>query len=352
MMEEQTHNLVRLIDDLLDVSRVTRGKMELRRQRVALTTIITNAIQTAEPLIHAKGHELTVTQARERLYVHGDPTRLTQVVANLLNNAAKYTPQGGKILLSTERIGDEVAIRVKDNGLGIASDMLPRIFEMFVQADNSLNRSQGGLGIGLTLVKSLVEMHGGTVEATSDGLGKGSEFTVRLPILQASDVVAEEATDLPDETRSFPSHRILIVDDLRPAATIVATLLRSRGQQVRTAASGAEALAMIEQEKPDLILSDISMPEMNGYELAQEIRRRPEWNDIWLVAVTGYGQESDKKPAKEAGFNRPSGQTDQYSKTSNACCVGSIPEIAGRPASRMQPRSPRQRLTLNRQSRP
>ena len=196
---------------------------------MALTKIITNAIQTAQPLIHAKGHELTVTQARERLHVHGDPTRLTQVVANLLNNAAKYTPQGGKISLSTERIGDEVAIRVKDNGMGIASDMLPRIFEMFVQADNSLNRTHGGLGIGLTLVKSLVEMHGGTVEATSDGLGKGSEFTVRLPILQASDVVPEEANDLPDETRSFPCHRILIVDDLRPAAFVVATLLRSQG---------------------------------------------------------------------------------------------------------------------------
>ena len=155
MMEEQARNLVRLIDDLLDVSRITRGKMELRRQRVALSKIITNAIQTAEPLIHANGHELTVRQARERLYVHGDPTRLTQVVANLLNNAAKYTPKGGKISLSTERIGDEVAIRVKDNGMGIASDMMPGIFGMFVQADSSLNRSQGGLGIGLTLVKSL-----------------------------------------------------------------------------------------------------------------------------------------------------------------------------------------------------
>jgi PAS domain S-box-containing protein len=183
MMEEQSHNLVRLIDDFLDVFRCTRGKLELRRQPMALTTVITNAIQTAEPLIQAKGHELTVTQARKGLYAYGDSTRLTQVVSNLLNNAAKYTPPGGKILLTTERIGDKVAIRVKDNGTGIASDMLPRIFEMFVQADNSQSRSLGGLGIGLTLVKSLVELHGGTVEATSDGLGKGSEFTVLLPIL-------------------------------------------------------------------------------------------------------------------------------------------------------------------------
>jgi CheY-like chemotaxis protein len=303
MMEEQTHNLVRLIDDLLDVSRVTRGKMELKRQRVALATIITNAVQTAEPLMQAKGHELTVRQARERLYVHGDPTRLTQVVANLLNNAAKYTPPGGKILLSTARIGDQGAIRVKDNGSGIASDMLPRIFEMFVQADNSLSRTHGGLGIGLTLVKSLVKMHGGTVEATSDGLGKGSQFTVRLPVLPTNDVVREEATDSPHGKRSFPSRHILVVDDWGPAAFVVATLLRSRGQQVRTAAGGTAALAMIAQEKPELILSDISMPEMNGYELAQEIRRRPEWNDIRLVAVTGYGQESDKMAAKEAGFN-------------------------------------------------
>jgi signal transduction histidine kinase len=220
MMEEQTHSLVRLVDDLLDVSRVTRGKMELRRQRAALATVIANAIRTAEPLIQAKGHELTVRQATERLYVHGDPTRLTQVVANLLNNAAKYTPQDGKVSLSTERIGNEVVIRVRDNGMGIASGMLPSVFEMFVQADNSLNRLQGGLGIGLTLVKSLVEMHGGTVEVTSDGLGKGSEFTVRLPILQASDIVPEEANDAPNKKRSFPCHRILIVDDIWPAAFV------------------------------------------------------------------------------------------------------------------------------------
>jgi PAS domain S-box-containing protein len=303
MMEEQTHNLVRLIDDLLDLSRVTRGKMELKQQRVVLTTIITNAIQTAESLIQAKGHELTLTQARESLYVQGDPTRLSQVVANLLNNAAKYTPEGGKISLSTERIGDEVAIRVKDNGVGIASEMLPRIFEMFVQADNSLHCSQGGLGIGLTLVKSLVELHGGTVEAASDGLGNGSEFTVRLPVHQASDAISAVGNDLPGEMRSFPFNRILIVDDVPPAAMLVAIMLRSKGQQVRTAESGPEALAMIEQEKPSLILSDISMPGMNGYNLAQEIRRRPEWNDIWLVALTGYGRDSDKKAAKEAGFN-------------------------------------------------
>ena len=303
MMEEQTHNLVRLIDDLLDLSRVTRGKMELKQQRVVLTTIITNAIQTAESLIQAKGHELTLTQARESLYVHGDPTRLSQVVANLLNNAAKYTPEGGKISLTTESIGHEVAIRVKDNGVGIASEMLPSIFEMFVQADNSLHCSQGGLGIGLTLVKSLVEMHGGTVEATSDGLGNGSEFTVRLPIHQASDALSEEGDDLPGEMRSFPFNRILIVDDVPPAAMLVAIMLRSKGQHVRTAESGPEALAMIEQEKPSLVLSDISMPGMNGYDLAHEIRRRPEWNDIWLVALTGYGRDSDKKAAKAAGFN-------------------------------------------------
>jgi PAS domain S-box-containing protein len=303
MMEEQATNLVRLIDDLLDVSRITRGKMELRRQRVALPKIITSAVQTVQPLIRGKSHQLTVTQAQESLHVHGDPTRLTQVVANLLNNAAKYTPTGGKIFLSTERVGDEVAIRVRDNGLGIASDVMPSIFGMFVQADSSLHRSQSGLGIGLTLVKSLMEMHGGTAEAASDGLGKGSQFTVRLPILPASDVVPEKTNELPNATRTFPCRRILIVDDVRPAAVILATLLRFLGQNVRTASSGAEALAMIEQEQPDLIVSDISMPEMDGYELAQEIRQRPEWNDIRLVAVTGYGQENDRKRAKEAGFN-------------------------------------------------
>jgi PAS domain S-box-containing protein len=336
MMEEQASNLVRLIDDLLDVSRITRGKMELRRQRVALPKIITNAIQTAEPLIQAKGHELTVMQARERLYAHADPARLTQVVANLLNNAAKYTPKGGKISLSTERIGDEVAIRVRDNGMGITADVMPSVFGMFVQADSSLHRSQGGLGIGLTLVRSLVELHGGTVEATSDGLGKGCEFTVRLPILRASDVVREEATA--NGKRSFPSRRILVVDDLGPSAFAVATLLRSRGQQVRTATSGVDALAMIEQEKPELILSDISMPEMTGYELAQEIRRRPEWNDIALVAITGYGQESDIKLTREAGFSSHVVKPISIQILEHLLLT-SIPEIAGRPASRMEPSS-------------
>ena len=277
--------------------------MELRPQRVALATIITNAIQTAEPLIQAKGHELTVTQASERLYLQGDATRLTQVVANLLHNAAKFTPQGGTISLTTARDGDGALIRVKDNGIGIASPMLSPIFEMFVQADKSLSRTHGGLGIGLTLVKNLVAMHGGTVEANSDGLGTGSEFTVRLPILQTSDVVAEEANNLPDKAKSFPVNRILIVNDVPPAALLVAIMLQAKGQQVRTAESAAEALAMIEEEKPSLILSDISMPGMSGYDLAHEIRRRPQWDNIRLVALTGLGQDSDRKLSQEAGFN-------------------------------------------------
>jgi PAS domain S-box-containing protein len=303
MMEEQALHLVRLIDDLLDLSRCTRGKLELRRQRVDLSKIITSALKTAEPLIRANGHELTVTQAGERLHVLGDPTRLTQAVANLLNNAAKYTSKGGKILLATERVGDVAAIRVKDNGAGIAAEMLPRIFEMFVQAANSLSRSQGGLGVGLTLVKTVVELHGGSIEASSDGPGKGSEFIVRLPILQQNDAAPEECRP-PSAPGSFPCRRILIVDDLKSAAKIVASLLRSWKQEVRIAGSGKEALQMIEQEKPDMILSDISMPEMDGYEFAHLIRERPDWKDIWLVAVTGYGQESDKRRSQEAGFNR------------------------------------------------
>lgn len=270
---------------------------------MALSKIIKNAVQTAKPLIHAQAHELAVTQAREGLQIDGDPTRLTQIVSNLLNNAAQYTHPCGKISLTTEQFDGEVAIRVKDNGCGIAPDMLPRIFEMFVQADSSLNRTHGGLGIGLTLVKSLVEMHGGTVAATSDGLGKGCEFTVRLPILQVDDIVPDAAPALSHERKSFPAHKVLIVDDVQPITSIVALLLRSYGQHVCIAGSGAEALAMIEKEKPELIFSDISMPEMTGHELAREIRRRPEWNGIYLVAVTGYGQDSDKKLAKEAGFN-------------------------------------------------
>ncbi|MEI8376395.1 MAG: ATP-binding protein [Planctomycetota bacterium] len=303
MMEEHVRILVRLVDDLLDVSRLDWGKLELKRQRVKLTKIIMNATQTAQPRIQPNGHELTVTEATESLYVDGDPTRLTQIVSNLLDNAAKYTHRGGKILLTTERIGDDIAIQVKDNGVGIAPEMLSRIFEMFVQADNSLTHSKGGLGIGLNLVKSLVEMHGGTVEATSAGLGKGSEFTVRLPICCIGEEVCNKTDDVADKPEPLPCHRILVVDDQWPVAHMVSAVLRSLGQNVRTAANGAEALARIEEEKPDLIISDISMPEMSGYELAQEIRRRPEWNDICLVALTGYGQESDKKLAMDAGFS-------------------------------------------------
>jgi PAS domain S-box-containing protein len=324
MMEEQALHLVRLIDDLLDVSRCTRGKLELRRQRVALSKVITNALQTAEALIHANGHELTVTQSGESLHLLGDPTRLTQIVSNLLSNAAKYTHKGGKILLTTERVGDEAAIRVKDNGAGIAAEMLPRIFEMFMQAANSLNRSQGGLGVGLTLVKTLVEMHGGTIQASSEGLGKGSEFIVRLPIIPASEA-AQEDLGSPCAPRSFPCRRILIVDDLQPAAKIVASLLRSWKQEVRTARSAAEALAMIEQQKPDMILSDISMPEMNGYEFARAIRLRPDWNEIWLVAVTGYGQDSDKRLSREAGFDshlvKPISKDDLEHLLESAACL-------------------------------
>jgi len=303
MMEEQATNLVRLTDDLLDVSRFVQGKLELKRERTALSTIIISAVQTAQPLIHENRHELTVTQAREALFVDGDPARLKQVVANLLNNAAKYTPKGGRISLSVERSGDEVAIRVRDNGIGISSDVLPSIFGMYVQLDSSLHRAQNGLGIGLTLVKSLVELHGGSVEATSNGLGKGSEFTVRIPILQASRVLPETPNDSPNATKAIPPRRILIVDDVQPIAQILAMLLRSYGQSVRIAASGSEALAMIDQEKPDWIFSDISMPEMTGYELARTIRQKSGWNDICLVAVTGYGQEGDKSRAFEAGFN-------------------------------------------------
>ncbi len=322
MMEEQAVNLVRLTDDLLDVSRFAQGKMELKREPTALLPIINSAIQTADPLIHANNHELTVRQSRESLFVDGDPTRLKQVIANLLNNAAKYTPKGGNISLSVEREGDVVAIHVRDNGIGISASVLPGIFGMYFQVDSSLHRSQGGLGIGLTLVKSLVELHGGSVEAQSAGLGQGCEFTVRLPLLEEG--IGDRGSGLKD-SNSYPplpklsipdsnpcppipnpsirSRRVLIVDDVQPIAMILALFLQSYGQSVRTAASGAEALMLMEKERPDLVFSDISMPDMTGYELARKIRQRPEWSDISLVAVTGYGQLDDKRLASEAGFN-------------------------------------------------
>jgi two-component system, chemotaxis family, CheB/CheR fusion protein len=302
LVERQVGHLVGLVDDLLDVSRISRGKIELRRGRIELAAVLTDAIEIARPLSERREHELTVTVPPEPICVNADPLRLTQVVGNLLNNACKFTEKGGRIRLSVEREGEQAVIRVRDNGIGIAANQLPLIFDMFMQADVSIERSGSGLGIGLALVKNLVEMHGGTVEAHSAGVGHGSEFVVRLPI------TAEAATPQPiappvDEPATTTARRILVVDDNRDAAESLAMLLELTGNETHTAHDGLEALETAAQVRPDLILLDIGLPKINGYEAARRIREQPWGKSVVLVALTGWGQAEDRQKSREAGFD-------------------------------------------------
>ena len=302
MMERQLAQMVRLVDDLLDVSRISRGKMELRKERVQLAAVVSSAVETSRPLIDHMGHELTVTLPQQPIIVDADLTRLAQVFSNLLNNAAKYTDRGGHIWLTAERQGSDVVVSVKDTGIGIAADQLPRIFEMFSQVDRSLERSQGGLGIGLTLVKRLVEMHGGRIEARSEGLGKGAEFVVRLPVVVgASEPQAPAERDEPPAPKS--SLRILIVDDNRDGADSLAMLLQIMGNDTRTAHDGQEAVDVAEEFRPDVMLLDIGLPKLNGYEACRRIREQPWGRSVVLIALTGWGQEDDRRRSQEAGFD-------------------------------------------------
>lgn len=299
-VERQVTHLVRLVDDLLDVSRISRDMFELRKERVALAVIVQSAIETSRPLIEASGQELTVRLPSRTVWLHADLTRMAQSVANLLNNAAKYTPKGGHILLSAERQGKEAVVRVRDTGIGIPDDMLPHIFEMFRQVDTSHERSQGGLGIGLTLVKNLVEMHDGAVEAHSDGVGRGSEFVVRLPIAEEA---PGSATEIGPESASTAPRRILVVDDNRDAADSLAMLLSHAGHDTQTAYGGAEAIEAAAGFRPDVILLDIGMPKLSGYEVARQIREQAWGKAIFLVALTGWGQAEDRSKSRAAGFN-------------------------------------------------
>jgi two-component system CheB/CheR fusion protein len=302
MMERQVRQMVRLVDDLLDVSRITRGKVELRKERVDLARAVAAAVETSGPLIESRGHQLSVELPPEPVWLEADPTRLAQVLANLLNNAAKYTEKGGHIWLTAAREPGAVVVRVRDDGIGIPAGMLPRIFEMFLQVDGRSQSSQGGLGIGLTLVKSLVEMHGGAVEARSEGPGRGSEFAVRLP------VPAEPARQAPQpgttEEVPCPSRfGILVVDDNRDSAESMALILRFLGHDVRTAHDGQAAVEAAAEYRPDVVLLDIGLPKMNGYDAARRIREQPGGARPVLVAMTGWGQEEDRLRAKEAGFD-------------------------------------------------
>jgi CheY-like chemotaxis protein/two-component sensor histidine kinase len=302
---------VRLVDDLLDVSRVMRGKIELRHEPIELADVIARGVETVGPLIELQGHRLELAVPDESLPLNADPVRLGQVVSNLLTNAAKYTEPGGRIRVTAAREGDEVVLGVEDSGIGIPAETLPHVFDLFVQAENAATRAQGGLGIGLTLVKNLVELHGGTVAATSAGAGRGSRFVVRLPTAPAafssgSAGSAErgtlEGSSSPTE-RSSSGRRLLVVDDNADAATTLAMLLQLKGYEVHVAHDGRTALAMAAAIRPELVFLDLGMPGMDGFETARRLRGTAESEKIVLVALTGWGQEDDRRRTAEAGFD-------------------------------------------------
>jgi CheY-like chemotaxis protein len=291
------------VDDLLDISRITRGKLQLRKEPVELADVLNSAVETARPLIDVSAHELTVTLPPEPVFLNADPTRLAQVFANLLDNAAKYSQKGSRIWLTAQRQGSVVTISVRDSGSGIAAEHLPRIFEMFSQVEPALERSHGGLGIGLALVKGLVELHGGSVEARSSGCGLGSEFIVRLRIVDAPAQAAQKSDDIGEKPGLGKRRRILIADDLRDTVDSLAMMLRLAGHEIQTAHDGLEAVQAAAVFRPDVVLLDIGMPKMNGYEAARHIRAQPWGEKMVLVALTGWGQEEDKRRATEAGFD-------------------------------------------------
>ena len=302
IMERQIGHMVRLVDDLLDVSRISRGRIDLRMTDTDLASVINQAVEVATPYIANMSQRLTVTMPQTPLHIHCDPTRLAQAVSNLLNNASKFTDSGGWIRLSVEREGAQAVICVKDSGIGIAAEQLPLIFDMFTQLDDSLERSQTGLGIGLTVVKNLVEMHNGSIEARSAGVGFGCEFIVRLPIVD--EIVP--AVPVPMKIADPPmtsARRILVVDDNRDSATSLATFLQLSGNETHTAFDGIEALEKTAALQPDVVLLDIGMPKLNGYEAARRIRAQSFGKKIVLIAVTGWGQEDDQLKAREAGFD-------------------------------------------------
>jgi CheY-like chemotaxis protein/two-component sensor histidine kinase len=303
MIDRQVQQMVRLIDDLLDVSRITRGKLQLRREPVELAAAVRSAVEATRPLIDAQAHALTVTLGQEPIRLNGDLIRLAQVFSNLLNNAAKYTERGGHIWLTAERQAGEVVVSVRDTGIGIDANHLPRLFEMFSQLTPALERSQGGLGIGLALVRGLVELHGGTVEAHSAGPGKGSEFTVRLPIVEQPVQVREEPNVNGEHSPAMRQCRILIADDLSDCVESQALMLQLGGHDVQTAHDGLEAVQAAAAFRPDVVLLDIGMPKMNGYEAARQIRQQPWGKEMLLIALTGWGQDEDKRRTFEAGFD-------------------------------------------------
>ncbi|HEV8613629.1 MAG TPA: ATP-binding protein, partial [Gemmatimonadales bacterium] len=303
VIERQATQLTRLVDDLLDVSRITLGKIKLRLQPLDLAAVVARAVETSRPLIDAHRHELIVTLPEAPVRVEGDRARLIQVIANLLNNAAKYQNEGGTIALIVERDANSTVITVRDRGIGVAPEMLSEIFELFSQGERTLDRAQGGLGIGLSLVKTVVSLHGGSVSAASDGIGRGSEFSIRLPcLLQELDGYRPsdegETTEVPD----CPPLRILVVDDSRDSADSLSKLLQLAGHEVLTAHEAEQALHLAATAQPSVVLLDIGLPGMDGYEVCRRLRQSGLTNAL-IVAMTGYGLERDRRRSQEAGFD-------------------------------------------------
>jgi signal transduction histidine kinase/CheY-like chemotaxis protein len=300
MIERQSRHLAELLEDLLDVSRITTGKVTLKRAPVELGSILTAAVDAATPSVEARHHSLNMLLPPDAVYLDADPTRMAQVFGNLLDNAAKYTPDGGAIEIDARACGENVSVSIQDNGTGISQEELPEIFELFSQSNRALDRAQGGLGIGLSVVRSLVDMHGGTVEARSGGLGLGTQIVVTLPI-----VAAPSEIDPPLQSSPKSQHAlfILVVDDNRDAADSLAILLEMTGHRVHTAVDGPSALSDCENEAPDVVLLDIGLPGMDGYEIARRLKKLPSMSETVLIATTGYGQAEDVARSKDAGFD-------------------------------------------------
>ena len=301
IMDRQLQKVVRLVDDLLDVSRITRGVITLKKDCVDLTLLVSQAVEGMRPQFEERQHEVSLSLPTSKVFVQGDATRLEQVVSNLLTNAVKYTEPGGRIIVSLEREKENALIRITDNGVGISADLLPYIFDLFVQAERSLDRTQGGLGLGLTLVRRLVGLHGGTVEAKSLGLKKGSEFIVRLPMVTGVEVALPVTP--PVAAKKAPERRILVIDDNVAAAVTTQMLLELEGHEVQIASGGLSGIEAALNFKPEVILLDIGLPGMDGYEVARRLRKLPEMEKVLLIAHSGYGQAEDLRKSKEAGFD-------------------------------------------------
>jgi PAS domain S-box-containing protein len=324
-IERQLAQMVRLVEDLLDVSRITHDRLELRRSDVELSAVIQQAVEVARPLIDSASHNLIIELPDEPIYLHADRARLAQVFGNLLNNSSRYTRSGGTISLTAARMDDEVIVTVKDDGAGIPQDKLDSIFDMFTQVDRTSDHSQGGLGIGLTLVRRLTEMHGGSIEARSAGEGQGSEFIVRLPILSTAAGVEPRRADA--QTDSPPQRRVLVVDDNRDSADSLAMLLKITGHKTYTAYDGLEAVEAIEKYRPEVVLLDIGLPMLDGHEVCRRVRQQPWGKDIVMIALTGWGQDDDRRKSEEAGFNGHMVKPVDYDKLLD------LLESAGRPTS-------------------